>query len=139
MALGWMTVLKLVPWTEVIRNAPAVVDGARKLWPTVGSRHPQPAAGGDTQVTPAARGAAGDGADPVALQQRLAETEAAVGQLQAQMQASSELIKALAEQNAELVRRVEMNRLRVSWLIGLLLVVGAIAGLNLIVTFAGGG
>ncbi|MDP3225514.1 MAG: hypothetical protein Q8M96_20455, partial [Rubrivivax sp.] len=32
MAIGWMTVLKLVPWGDVIKNAPAVAEGARKLW-----------------------------------------------------------------------------------------------------------
>ena len=32
MGLSWITVLKAVPWTEVVRNAPAVAEGARKLW-----------------------------------------------------------------------------------------------------------
>lgn len=32
MAIPWMTVLKLVPWNDVIRNAPQIADAARKLW-----------------------------------------------------------------------------------------------------------
>jgi hypothetical protein len=137
MAIGWMTVLKLVPWGEVIKNAPVVADGAKKLWDSVG-RKPAPtettaAAGAGTDLAPTAADTA------PALQARLAEAEASVTQLHEQMQASSELIKALAEQNAELVRRVEMHRVRMGWLIGLLVVFGAIAGLNLAVTLSAGG
>lgn len=32
MAIGWLTILKSVPWAEVISNAPKVAEGARKLW-----------------------------------------------------------------------------------------------------------
>ncbi|MDP1927884.1 MAG: hypothetical protein Q8K62_05165, partial [Thiobacillus sp.] len=45
-----------------------------------------------------------------------AALETAVADLHGQMFASSELIKALAEQNAQLVKRVEANRVRMLWL-----------------------
>ena len=32
MAIPWLTLLKVVPWSDVIANAPKVADGARKLW-----------------------------------------------------------------------------------------------------------
>ena len=35
MAAGWVTVLQMVPWGEVIKNAPKVADGAVKLWSSV--------------------------------------------------------------------------------------------------------
>ena len=38
MPIGWLAILKNVPWTEVIRNAPAVAEGAKKLWKTVGKK-----------------------------------------------------------------------------------------------------
>ena len=136
MAIGWMTVLKLVPWGEVIKNAPVVADSAKKLWDSVGRK---PAAPKSPAAPPAAAGSA-LAVDPdatAALQAQLAQTEAAVTQLHEQMQASSELIKALAEQNTELVRRVEIQRVRQTWLIGLVLVFSAIAGLNLAVTLSG--
>ena len=38
--------------------------------------------------------------------------EETVKSLQGQMQASSELIKALADQNTQLVNRIELNRVR---------------------------
>ena len=65
-----------------------------------------------------------------------ATAEATVATLQEQMQASSLLLNALAEQNAELIRRVESHRVRILWLAGLVIVFGAIAALNLAVTFS---
>ena len=35
MAIGWLSVLKSVPWEEVISNAPKVAEGAKKLWKSV--------------------------------------------------------------------------------------------------------
>ena len=46
MPISWLTVLKAVPWGDVISNAPVVVDGARKLWNNVGRK-------GDTAPGPA--------------------------------------------------------------------------------------
>ena len=136
--MAWWTVLKLVPWGEVIRNAPAVAEGAKKLWDTVGRRAPggeaeedagsagdAPAAGQVTDATPVA-----------ALAARLHKAETEVAQLNEEMRASSALIKALAEQNAELVQRVDLHRRRMFWVVGLVLVFGAIAALNLAVTFS---
>ena len=130
MAIGWMTVLNLVPWGEVIKNAPAVADGAKKLWDNVGKKSAPE--GGDVAPHPVV-----DPSSPMdALHTRLVQADAAIAQLHEQMQASSQLIKALAEQNSELIRRVETNRVRVLWLAGLVLLFGAIAALNLAVTFS---
>lgn len=96
MPINWMTVLSAVPWTEVIRNAPKVAEGAKRLWSSVGGK-----AGG----THVANSAAGPEA-------RLEALESTVDELSRQMQASAELIKALAEQNAQLVQRIELNRRR---------------------------
>jgi hypothetical protein len=132
MAIGWMTVLNLVPWGEVIKNAPAVADGAKKLWDSVGKK-----SDAGTTVAEAATQTMDTAASPVAaLQARLDRADASIAQLHEQMQASSELIKALAEQNSELIRRVEVNRVRVLWLAALVLLFGAIAALNLAVTFS---
>lgn len=129
MAIGWMTVLRLVPWGDVVRNAPVIADGARKLWDTVGRGPVQPPATGSLvprRAVPA----------DSALQDRLAQAEESIVSLQAQMRDSSELIKALAEQNAELVRRAEVHRVRVLWLAGVVAVLGAIGALNLLVTLS---
>jgi hypothetical protein len=116
MAIPWVTVLQLVPWNEVIKNAPAVLDGARKLWDTAASRSRKQAPG-DVQ-------AAAVTASPEA---RIAALEATVAGLNEQVLASSTLIKELAEQNANLIRRAEMNRVRVLRLGYALVAVGLLA------------
>lgn len=127
MAIGWLTVLQAVPWSDVIANAPKVAEGAKKLWSTVAKK----------PVTEAAEAAPAMAAvDPVsphaqalaALDARVAATEAAAAQMHEQLLASSELIKALAEQNTQLIQRIESNRVRVVWFTWLA-VVGAGAGL----------
>ncbi|HEY0857972.1 MAG TPA: hypothetical protein VGE16_12985 [Albitalea sp.] len=124
MAIGWLTVLKLVPWGDVIKNAPVVADGAKKLWDSV-SRKPPPAV--NDKPPPAA---AGDALPADVLQARLADAQASIAALHEQMQASSTLIKALAEQNTELIRRVETIRVRTLWLAAAVLVLGVVAALG---------
>lgn len=120
MAIPWLAVLKSVPWTDVIKNAPAVADGAKKLLGTLGKPAPTP-------TTPPGAASAD------ALQARCAALESTVAELHEQMRTSSVLIKSLAEQNAALIKHVELNRRRQAWLAGLLLLCAslAVAGLLL--------
>ena len=112
MAIGWLTILKSVPWTEVIRNAPKVAEGARKLWNAAGKQRAADEAA-DAAAPPAA---SHEPHTLEALEARVAALEAAVSDLHGQMFASSELIKELAEQNAQFVKRIEANRKRTFWL-----------------------
>lgn len=109
MAVGTLiTVLTSIPWGQVVENAPKVAEGAVKLWNSVTSRNRQDAIV-DRQA------AASTGEKPTAADQlkiRLLTVEDSVANLQQQMQASTELIKALAEQNTQLVQRIELNRIR---------------------------
>ncbi len=114
MAIGWLTVLKMVPWTDVISNAPVVADGAKKLWNAVAKK--APAAGAGTGVVSGSSPGERHAPSLATLQVQLVATEAAVADLRQQMLASSELIKALAEQNTQLIKRVEVNRARLLWL-----------------------
>ncbi len=107
MAIGWLTVFKLVPWRDVIENAPKVAQGAKKLWNTVG---PKPAAA-PVPATPAAVGA-----NLQDLQAQVLQLQLATAELHQQMRDSSELIKSLADQNTQLIGRVETNRKRLLWL-----------------------
>ena len=112
MPIPWVTVLQVVPWSEVIRNAPKVAEGAKKLWNAVGNK---PAASEVTEtsmqpaVSPEAKSIA-------ALEARAEALETSVADLHEQMLAASELIKALAEQNTQLVQRIEANRVHMIWL-----------------------
>ena len=132
MAVGWLAVLQLVPWTDVIKNAPKVADGAKKLWQTVGNKPPPPAetTGTSVRLTP-------EGQAIAALQARLLTLENATQDLHEQMLASSELIKSLAEQNTQLIRRAEVNRLRLLVLASVTAVVAVAAVIGLTLSLAG--
>ena len=113
MAIGWMTILSNVPWKDVLNNAPAVADGARKLWKKVGGK------------------ASTAGGAPVAVsataEERIAILQARVDELHAQMLVASEVVQSLAEQNAQLIARVEKTRRRLIGLAIFTLAVAAIA------------
>ncbi|PKO89246.1 MAG: hypothetical protein CVU16_12430 [Betaproteobacteria bacterium HGW-Betaproteobacteria-10] len=126
MAIGWLTILKTVPWAEVISNAPKVADGAKKLWQTVGKKSSSPA-----EVNPEATSAElAETENFATLTARIRATETKMAELHSQMLASSELIAALAEQNTQLIKRLEVHRKRVLWLgaINVILVISAVIG-----------
>lgn len=117
MAIGWLTVLKLVPWQDVIRNAPKVADGAKKLWSTLAKKPPPVVRNIKSQLEPS------PSAPSLAqLQTQLNTVVAEMAELHQQMLASSELIQALADQNAQLIKRIEINRKRVQALSGVIVV-----------------
>ncbi|MEI7430691.1 MAG: hypothetical protein WCL27_09560 [Betaproteobacteria bacterium] len=118
MSITWLTVLQNLPWPELISNAPKVAEGAKKLWKNVVKKPPVAATITDSTV----------------LEARVITLETAVSELHGQMLASSELIKALAEQNAQLVQRNELLHLRVLWLSVATTVVAITAGLALLLS-----
>ena len=132
MAIGLFSILRMVPWGDVISKAPEVADGARKLWRAVAKKPPAaevPTAGAQPAISSEARSLA-------VLQAQLAAAEAEISDLHGQMLESSQLIKALADQNTQLIKRFEVNRIRVLWLAGIMVVIGAVAAINLAVTLA---
>ena len=131
MAIGWFTVFKSVPWSTVISNAPAVAEGAKRLWKTVSSKSPS-AEPPHANVQPTAE----RGPQDVAIfRAQLAELAAASSKLEAQMLASSELIKALSEQNTQLIELVEANRIRTLWLSRAVVILGIVAAGALVIWF----
>jgi hypothetical protein len=114
MAIPWLAVLKAVPWTEVISNAPKVANGAKKLWDSIGHKPvDSPPEASATTINPTLGG----------LDAEIRRQRAALAELQGQMQSSSEVIASLAEQNAQLIARVDENRRqlrRAQWAIALL-------------------
>ena len=123
MAIGWLTVLKMVPWGDVIENAPKVAQGAKKLWSTVGKQPAPDATSAGTQVTPGQGSPSEQDAVLAALQAQVSELQMAAAALHQQMLQSSTLIQSLAEQNTQLIARVELNRKRTLALFFLLLLV----------------
>ena len=66
MAVGWYTMLKMVPWADVIANAPQIAEAAKKLWGNVARKAPP---------EPGEAEAAGAMAAPRSPAERLAELE----------------------------------------------------------------
>jgi len=120
MAIPWLSVLKMVPWSEVISNAPKVAEGARKLWASVSRK----------ETVAKSSEEAGPALSPEA--QSIVALQAQLTDLQQQMLASSELIKALADQNTELIKRIEVSRIRILWLSGTTLALGLVVAIQLL-------
>ena len=126
MAITCITVMKAVTWGQVIDNAPKVVDGAKRLWSNV-SRKPEPeefAASGVQEPS-------GKSEDSSVINKRLIALEKTTADLHEQMVASSALIKELADQNTQLIARIEANRVRTAWLTAICVVM-AIAALSVL-------
>ncbi len=122
MPIGWLVILKNVPWTDVIRNAPAVAEGAKKLWKTVSKQSPSAedlTSSDQVAVSPESQ-------TSIALDARIQALEAEVGDLHEQMLAATELIKTLADQNTQLIQRIEANRKRVLWFSAATIVIAVI-------------
>ena len=103
---GWISVFRVVPWMDLIAAAPAIARGARKLWTGVRTQ-PQAEA-------------------PQGLGERVERLEAEVAELKKDLAASSELIKALAEQNERLVEAVGVLRARQRLLFGACVLLGVL-------------
>ena len=100
MAAGWVAALKLVPWGDVIEATPQILQAAKKLLGTTQKGNADAAAGA------LEGGAGGEPAMPFALQ--LQHLRDRVAQLEREQQESAVLIQSLAEQNAQVVRAVEV-------------------------------
>lgn len=105
------TILKVashIPWDRVLDAAPALVQRAGELWRNVkNNRKPAVA---DGSAVPEVFGSGLSESER--LRARVALMEERVATLEEQVQLTSDLIKTLAEQQAQLVQRLEMQRTR---------------------------
>ena len=109
MAIPWLAILSNVPWKDVIDKAPKVADGAKKLWKSVAKKS-GPSEHANTNVKPAH---STEEQTIASLDTRIIELKNEVAALHDQMLASSEIIEALAEQNTQLIKSIEIFRGRV--------------------------
>lgn len=117
MAAAWLRVLKAVPWGEVIQAAPQVANSARRLWDTVGRKGaPMPNTELDEAV---AHMPFDDGLAMIAAQ--VEQQDIALAQLHGQVRDASKLITELADQNAQLIAKLEAARERLT-------LIGVVAG-----------
>jgi hypothetical protein len=91
MALLW---LKAVPWATILANAPGIVDGAKRL---AAAMRNKPAASGDAP-------------DPAQAD----EPDARLLAVEQQQRETAELLRAVAEQNAQMAQALAALRQRAS-------------------------
>jgi hypothetical protein len=130
MAIPWLTVLQSVPWSDVVRNAPKVAAGAKKLWDNVAHK-------GATQQDPADSASTVE-AEPtlLSLKADVMALRAASMRLQQQLAESSALVSELAEQNTQLIAGMDALRRKQRRMLWALLAVSGIALLALRLAFA---
>lgn len=132
MSISIFSVLKMVPWGEVISKAPEIADGAKKLWKAVGKK--QAPAETPTEATPSELSP--EVLSLASLQTQLAAAEARITDLHTQMLESTELIEALADQNTELIKSLEVNRIKIQWMTRAVIVFSVVSVATLIVTLS---
>lgn len=134
MAIGWLSALKVVPWSDVISNAPLVADGAKKLWGAVAKKTGLSVA----EEAPQTTGEPDQSLTLDQLNQRVIALNNGLQILQEQMAASTELISKMAEQNAQLIARLDALKVRLRWFSLLLLLLSGLvtAGLGWVINHA---
>ena len=126
MAAGTLfSILANIPWGQVVDNAPVIAESAVKLWKAARRKKSAQSPDQDSEADAAQTGSG-------SLNERLVAMEEHIRSIEEQMSTSAELIKALAEQNALLVRRFELNntrlrRLAVATAIGGVVLLGSVA------------
>lgn len=128
MAIGWLAILTAVPWAEVVKKAPEVAESAKKLWNTLAKKYPK----SESEVRTERTVFTSKDQEISWLKDRLTAIETTNSELYNQMLTSAELIKALADQNTQLIKRVELNHLRILRLAALTIFIGIVAVISII-------
>lgn len=118
MAVSWLTLIKAVPWADVIEHAPTVLNGAQKLWQRL------PGRGGATPTSASTTPAVADAGQSLSaqvaeLRAGVVAVELQVAELQARLSDSNALIRDMAEQQARMLAQIEAHRRALRWTAGL--------------------
>ena len=102
--IGWRTALKFIPWKDVLQAAPSVLNGARQLW--------QGTHQGNAPIAPPVD-LPNIANDPIGnLKIRVVQLEKARYETGEQVQATTDVVQALAEQQQQLISEISKTRLR---------------------------
>jgi len=125
MAIPWLAAaFKAIPWKEVVTAAPSLVESTKKLWSSVTRTQKQPSPANEQSGE-----SSSTHSDQLsAIEARFLVLEARTAEIARQAVTSAELVKSLAEQNAQLVRAVEILRLRTRKLVWFAGVLGLATG-----------
>lgn len=119
LAIGWIAALKFIPWSTVLEAAPHIVKGAKSL---LAKTKNDPL---DSPVAPPVSPSSSSESELANLDRRMRQIQEKIIELNAEQQSSAELIKSLAEQNAHVVKAIEVFRVRTKVLIILCILLGS--------------
>ena len=135
MAIGWIRLIRSVPWEQVVRKAPEIADLAKKLWNTTYNRAPTTeidvSANPNSQTIVNPSSYFTDDQRIASLEEKLTVMEATSARQHQQLMESLELITGLAEQNTQLVKTIEVNRVRLLRLTAFTVLIGIVAAFSL--------
>lgn len=114
MAFGWITVLKIIPWKDVLENAPHIAKAAKNLY--AGTKNNTSSSSG-TADSSAPRS---DNGNKESRDSRLHEIEREVLDL-------NSVVRSLAKQNVRIVEAIEVLRIRSKILIFSCVTLGSIS------------
>ena len=113
MAFGWITVLKIIPWKDVLENAPHIAKAAKNLY--AGTRNNTSSSGATDSSAPTSDSGNKDSTDF-----RLQEIEREILDL-------NSVVRSLAKQNVRIVEAIEVLRIRSKILIFSCVALGCIS------------
>ena len=129
MPIPWSTLIKVIPWTELVTAAPKIVEQARKIAAAArrSRAEAEPAPDPQAAVQPA----------PVdTLETRVSRVETQLVAMAEEEISSTELLKSLADQNAQIVLALQGMNTRVRRLTIAVVVLAALSsGLGLWLAF----
>jgi hypothetical protein len=118
MAIGWMTALKMVPWGDVIENAPNLVNGAKKLFTKTRADTPAEAPTPTSDIAKAAPGADAD-QRIVQLSALLDQSQTRIATLETESRDTAALLKSMAEQQQTMISAIDILGRRSNLLVGI--------------------
>ena len=112
MAFGWFTVLKIIPWKDVLENAPHIAKAAKNLY-----------AGTKNNTSP---GSAGSSV-PTSDSENKKSTSFHLHEIEREVSDLNSVVRSLAKQNVRIVEAIEVLRIRSKVLIFLCIALGCIS------------
>ena len=112
MAFGWITVLKIIPWKDVLENAPHIAKAAKNLY-----------AGTKNNTSP---GSAGSSV-PTSDSENKKSTSFHLHEIEREVSDLNSVVRSLAKQNVRIVEEIEVLRIRSKVLIFLCIALGCVS------------
>jgi hypothetical protein len=120
MAFGWITALKIIPWKDVLENAPHIVKAAKNLYAGTKTDTSYSSETSDSSTFTS------DSENTESWDFRLHKIERKMLELNDEQESSVELIRSLAKQNVRIVEAIEVLRVRSKILLFICILLGSI-------------